>query len=105
MKTNMKNTNLRKAFYIIDLLLLGMAVVSVLHTGVFRHRATYFIVDYLLLLRANIVFLLYRRDKSAVWPVKAFTLLFGVCFVSRVSHNATSNTTPQLISTSEKKRY
>jgi hypothetical protein len=78
----MKNTNFRKAFYVFDLLMLGITTISLIHVTAngFRYLWLFLLLDYLLLLRTNITFLLYRTEKHTIWPIVVFTVMFGLYF-------------------------
>lgn len=67
---------IRKTLYIFDLLMLGIMTLVTLRCGFWHARISFFLVMYLLLLRANITFLLYRRERKTIWPMAVFSILF-----------------------------
>lgn len=67
---------LRKTLYIFDMLMLGIMTLVTLHCGFWHARISFFMVMYLLLLRANMTFLLYRRERKTIWPMAVFSILF-----------------------------
>lgn len=84
-KTGIKNT-LRKGFYLFDLLVLGVLVLCIEHTMLYRYTWEIWLMDIAVLLRLNSTFLLYRRERLGIFPIAVFTLLFGY-YVLVVSFN------------------
>lgn len=72
---------LRKSIYILDLLMLGITAVSLFHAGIYRNLVVVAMAWYMLLLRANITFLLWRKERKTIWPIIAFMALFAAGFV------------------------
>lgn len=84
-------TTLRKGFYVFDLLVLGLMEISLMHTFYASGYLLIVLMHYLELLRFNSTFLLYRREKMAVWPILFFTLGFGVFYVGGMFDNTILN--------------
>ena len=74
-------TSLRKGFYVFDLCILGLMEISMMHTFYASGCLLIVLMHYLVLLRSNSTFLLYRREKMAIWPILFFTAVFGFFYV------------------------
>ena len=68
---------LRKGFYVLDLLVLALMMVCINHTMAYETEGGFLALDVALLLRFNITFLLYRRERMSIIPIVIFTVLFG----------------------------
>lgn len=66
----------RKAFYFFDLLIISMVALFGILQLVFWLYPTRWILYFFLFQRANVSFLLYRKEKAALWPIIALLLLF-----------------------------
>lgn len=82
------NSSLRKGFYLLDLLVLLLLMLCIEHTMAFRNAWEIWLMDIVLLLRLNVTFLLYRRERLGIFLITVFTLLFGY-FVLVVTFNNT----------------
>lgn len=81
----------RKLFYVFDMVLLGLLFFSLEHTLIRENVVIDTMLDFALVLRIIIPFLLYRYDRHAIWPVLLFTALFGWTFYSNVFYNTIMN--------------
>ena len=84
-------TSLRKGFYVFDLFVLGLMEISLMHTFYASGYLLIVLMHYLELLRFNSTFLLYRREKMAIWPILFFTVVFGFFFVGGMLDNTIHN--------------
>ena len=73
---------IRKGFYVLDLLVLALLMVCIEHTMVYETEWGFLALDVALLLRFNITFLLYRRERMSIIPIAIFTVLFGYVVLS-----------------------
>ena len=73
---------IRKGFYVLDLLVLAILMVCIEHTMVYETEWGFLVLDVALLLRFNITFLLYRRERMSIIPIAIFTVLFGYVVLS-----------------------
>lgn len=73
---------LRKGFYVLDLLVLALLMVCIEHTVVYDNEWGFLILNIAVLLRFNVTFLLYRRERLSIIPIVIFTLLFGYVVLS-----------------------
>lgn len=73
---------LRKIFYVFDMVLLGLLFFSIGHTMFRENIIIDTMLDVALVLRIIILFLLYRYEKMAMWPILAFIVLFGIVIYS-----------------------
>lgn len=71
----------KKNFFLIDLLMLAVTAASLFYAGVFHYTLVLLLAGYMLLLRANVSFLLFRGEQLTIWPIAAFMLLFALSFV------------------------
>ena len=78
---------LRKGFYVLDLLVLALLMVSIEHTVVYDNEWGFLVLDVAMLLRFNNTFLLYRRERMSIIPIVAFTLLFGYVVLTGTFEN------------------
>ena len=76
-----------KGLLVFDLIVLGLMEVCLGHTFTAESYLPIIIVHYLELLRFNSTFLLYRREKRAIWGILLFTLGFGTLFMSGIFDN------------------
>ena len=74
--------NIWKGLLVFDLIILGLMEICLFHTFTAESYIPIIIVHYLELLRFNSTFLLYRREKMAIWGIMTFTLVFGVLYLS-----------------------
>ena len=81
----------RKLFYVFDMVLVGLLFFSLEHTLIRENFVIDTMLDFALVLRIIIPFLLYRYDRHAIWPVLLFTALFGWTFYSNVFYNTIMN--------------
>lgn len=82
---------IRKCFYVLDMVLLGLLFFSFEHT-LFRENPVFdHMLDAALILRITIPFLLYRYERMAAWPILAFTILFGMVVYSGILNNTIMN--------------
>lgn len=81
----------RKLFYVFDMVLLALLFFSLEHTMFRENSIIDSMIDVALLLRIIIPFLLYRYEKNTVWPILAFTVLFGIVIYSDVFYNTILN--------------
>jgi hypothetical protein len=79
---------LRKGFYVLDLLVLALMMVCINHTMAYETEGGFLALDVALLLRFNITFLLYRRERMSIIPIVIFTVLFGDVVLSGDFQNA-----------------
>jgi hypothetical protein len=84
-------TSLRKGFYVLDLFILGLMEISLMHTFYASGYLLIVLMHYLELLRFNSTFLLYRREKMAIWPILFFTVVFGFFYVCGMLDNTIRN--------------
>ena len=82
---------LRKGFYVLDLLILGLMEISLMHTFYASGYLLIVLMHYLELLRFNTTFLLYRREKMTIWPILFFTVVFGLFYVGGMLDNTIRN--------------
>ena len=73
---------IRNGLLVFDLIVLGLMEICLFHTFMAESYLPIIIVHYLELLRFNSTFLLYRREKMAIWGILGFTLGFGVLYLS-----------------------
>ena len=83
--------SLRKGFYVLDLFILGLMEISLMHTFYASGYMLILLMHYLELLRFNSTFLLYRREKMAIWPILFFTVAFGLFYVGGMLDNTIHN--------------
>lgn len=79
-----------KGLLVFDLIVLGLMEVCLGHTFTAEGYLPIIIVHYLELLRFNSTFLLYRREKMAIWGILFFTLGFGILFLSGIFNHTFS---------------
>ena len=71
-----------KGLLVFDLIVLGLMEICLFHTFTAESYLPIIIVHYLELLRFNSTFLLYRREKMAIWGILGFTMGFGALYLS-----------------------
>ena len=71
-----------KGLLVFDLIALGLMEVCLDHIFTTESYLTIIFVHYLELVRFNSTFLLYRREKMAIWGILFFTLGFGALYLS-----------------------
>ena len=81
----------KKYFYVFDVLLLGFLFFALQHTLFVENSIIGYMLDVALVLRIGIPFLLYRNEKLAVWPILAFTILFGIQIYTNTFYNTILN--------------
>ena len=74
-KLNLSNNTFRKAFYFVDLLIISIVALFGIFQLCFWLYPTRWILYIFFFQRANVSFLLYRKEKAAFWPVIALLLL------------------------------
>jgi len=72
----------RKLFLVFDLIVLGLMGICLSHTFTAASYWPIIAIYYLALLRVNVAFLLYRREKMTIFPVLLFALGFGALYLS-----------------------
>lgn len=73
---------MRQGFYVLDLLVLALLMACIEHTMVYETEWGFLALDVALLLRFNITFLLYRRERMSIIPIAIFTMLLGYVVLS-----------------------
>lgn len=76
-----------RLFLVFDLVVLGLMEICLSHTFVASSYLLIIAIHYLVLLRVNAAFLLYRREQMTIFPVLIFTLSFGALFLSGAFYN------------------
>lgn len=84
-------SELRKAFYVFDMAMFGLFLFAVNHALFTESRMLYVMINAALMLRLFIPILLYRQEKSAIYPLVAFGILYGVAFYADVFHDCVIN--------------
>ena len=75
-KYNLSNNAFRKAFYFVDILILSIvAMFGILQLDFWLDFPRWFLY-FVLFQRANVSFLLYWKEKAAIWPIMTSTLLY-----------------------------
>lgn len=74
-KFDLSNNTFRKAFYFVDLLIISIVALFGIFQLCFWLYPTRWILYIFFFQRANVSFLLYRKEKAAFWPVIALLLL------------------------------
>ena len=68
----------RKAFYVLDMAVLVFFLFAINHSMHFENWIVEVALDLAILLRITVSLLLYKRERLVIFPLVAFTLLFGV---------------------------
>ena len=79
-KFDLSNNTFRKAFYFVDLLILSIVALFGIFQLSYWLYPTRWILYIFFFQRANVSFLLYRKEKTALWPILALLLLFPPFF-------------------------
>ncbi len=82
---------MRKCFYVLDMVLLGLLFFSFEHTLFRENPVVDHMLDVALILRITIPFLLYRYERMACWPTLAFSILFAAVVFSGILQNTIMN--------------
>ena len=79
-KFDLSNNAFRKAFYFVDLLILSIVALFGIFQLSYWLYPTRWILYIFFFQRANVSFLLHRKEKTALWPILALLLLFPPFF-------------------------
>ena len=78
---------LRKGFYVLDMLVLAFFLFAINHSMYFENWTVEAALDLAILLRITVSLLLYKRERLVMFPLMVFTLLFGVAIYADVFHD------------------
>jgi len=80
-------SELRKAFYVFDMMVLAFFVFALNHSMYVENRIVEVALDLALLLRIVVSLLLYKRELMTIIPLAAFMLLYGVAIYADAFHD------------------
>ena len=82
---------LRKLFYVFDMAVFGFFLFAVNHSMFAENHMIYMTLNFAFILRLFIPILLYRKEKSAIYPIATFVILYGVAFYADAFHDFVIN--------------